>query len=470
MWLPRFGAARSHSRCSSGGRAKSFQLRSSTGSTCRIERIHAATGDRAERRLVGRCSSAGYLRPFPHRRFVTGVTISQSRIDEFIHAELNVFAERTDRPLQPLQLREILRTTSAGPQEVAKLLHQELPVRFARRINSIELIPGWEEVPELVAINSMHRTSFREVRLADPEDGDVYMSVIHQIRIRHLPITNLVAQALKRLDRKLHRGRLGEGKGSMDRKDLEAWADMFLSSRVSTEMQMANYAAMFQEQEMPTKFGILDLECRPLDICQQVIVEVQDGPHPCVIEVENPCGDIRFCQAPRYVYYIMLELLKNAAKATSKAVTWPDEADYLPIKVSVCASDDEVVIRVSDRARGFRGAGGGWKNRTWSYLAMCAQMEEDCSIAETALSRADASDMDAGDEFSSSSSAPWGVFTGGSPLAGRGIGLPMSRLYAKFLGGHLTMVNLPGLGVDAYLFLPRIDPADVAAEVNSRQD
>ena len=41
-------------------------------------------------------------------------------------------------------------------------------------------------------------------------------------------------------------------------------------------------------------------------------------------------------------------------------------------------------------------------------------------------------------------------------LAGYGIGLPMSRLYARYLGGDLNLISLPGYGTHAYVFLPRL--------------
>ncbi|CAE8607434.1 unnamed protein product, partial [Polarella glacialis] len=42
-------------------------------------------------------------------------------------------------------------------------------------------------------------------------------------------------------------------------------------------------------------------------------------------------------------------------------------------------------------------------------------------------------------------------------LSGYGLGLPLARLYARYLGGSLSLVSLPEYGVDTYLFLPRID-------------
>lgn len=43
-----------------------------------------------------------------------------------------------------------------------------------------------------------------------------------------------------------------------------------------------------------------------------------------------------------------------------------------------------------------------------------------------------------------------------SPLAGFGCGLPLSRLYASYLGGKLDILSLPFHGSDAYLYLNRI--------------
>jgi pyruvate dehydrogenase kinase 2/3/4 len=38
----------------------------------------------------------------------------------------------------------------------------------------------------------------------------------------------------------------------------------------------------------------------------------------------------------------------------------------------------------------------------------------------------------------------------------RGFGLPLARIYARYLGGELTLKSLEGYGVDAYLHLPRL--------------
>ncbi|KEP60093.1 UNVERIFIED_CONTAM: pyruvate dehydrogenase kinase, putative [Hammondia hammondi] len=61
-----------------------------------------------------------------------------------------------------------------------------------------------------------------------------------------------------------------------------------------------------------------------------------------------------------------------------------------------------------------------------------------------------------------SSSPPTGAGSNGpsspqvSPLAGFGCGLPLSRLYASYLGGRLEILSLPFHGSDAYLYLNRV--------------
>ena len=45
-----------------------------------------------------------------------------------------------------------------------------------------------------------------------------------------------------------------------------------------------------------------------------------------------------------------------------------------------------------------------------------------------------------------------------SELAGFGIGLPISKAYAEYLGGSLEIKTMSGIGTDVYLTLKHIDP------------
>ncbi len=47
----------------------------------------------------------------------------------------------------------------------------------------------------------------------------------------------------------------------------------------------------------------------------------------------------------------------------------------------------------------------------------------------------------------------------GGPMHGYGFGLPVSRAYAEYLGGSLTLKTMPGFGTDVYLQLEHLDAA-----------
>ncbi|CAK9017076.1 [Pyruvate dehydrogenase (acetyl-transferring)] kinase [Durusdinium trenchii] len=42
---------------------------------------------------------------------------------------------------------------------------------------------------------------------------------------------------------------------------------------------------------------------------------------------------------------------------------------------------------------------------------------------------------------------------GPTPFSGYGVGLPLSRLYAEYLGGSLHLMSMPNFGTHAYVFL-----------------
>ena len=87
---------------------------------------------------------------------------------------------------------------------------------------------------------------------------------------------------------------------------------------------------------------------------------------------------------------------------------------------------------MSDEGGGIRRSN---MNRIWSYLFTTA----DPTILDGMLSN------DQGRDFDTS-----------SPLAGLGYGLPISRNYARYFGGDLTLMSMEGYGTDSFIYLPRL--------------
>ncbi|CAE8632567.1 unnamed protein product [Polarella glacialis] len=144
----------------------------------------------------------------------------------------------------------------------------------------------------------------------------------------------------------------------------------------------------------------------------------------CFSDLEHGC---RCTQVPNYLFYIMVELLKNSARATVETCNGdPRQLQRRPITITVGADQSQVAIRVHDEAGGIPFSAA---DHVWSYLYSTAQQTK------------------GGSTFSQQ----------GTPLAGYGVGLPLSRLYARYLGGSLHLQSLPGVGTSAYLYLKRIE-------------
>jgi len=158
-------------------------------------------------------------------------------------------------------------------------------------------------------------------------------------------------------------------------------------------------------------------------LCRQHFKDVDQD----VQIIVESCGRVRFPYVPQYLFYIMVELLKNSARATMEAAGEdPRQILERPITITVGADPGQIVIRVHDVAGGIPFS---VADKVWSYMYSTAPQGKE------------------GSSFSQQ----------GTPLAGYGVGLPLSRLYARYLGGSLHLMSMPGVGTSAYLYLKRLD-------------
>lgn len=97
-----------------------------------------------------------------------------------------------------------------------------------------------------------------------------------------------------------------------------------------------------------------------------------------------------------------------------------------PIRIVIVKGEEDVTIKLADRGGGIPRSK---MSKIWKFAHSTAARDEN--------------ETDFGvDEFT------------GAKI--RGFGLPLARIYARYLGGELTLKSLEGYGVDAYLQLPRL--------------
>eukprot|EP00747_Dinoflagellata_sp_TGD_P163101 gnl/TRDRNA2_/TRDRNA2_181438_c0_seq1.p1 gnl/TRDRNA2_/TRDRNA2_181438_c0~~gnl/TRDRNA2_/TRDRNA2_181438_c0_seq1.p1 ORF type:complete len:485 (+),score=83.20 gnl/TRDRNA2_/TRDRNA2_181438_c0_seq1:66-1520(+) len=370
---------------------------------------------------------------------VAGAVVSDKRLKEFLEAEVTHFAAM---PRKALTLEHLLRT-AASPHLAALAVHREIPKHFAKRIRQIEELQGWDTDQDLSDLHRRYARSFQEMRMTEVEDdageGDAsetseklaaFTETVRDLKKRQRKALPLIGEALKRMKEQKR-----AKKQEPDRDFWNAWLNAFLRSRISTEMLTSQYLAVMAQVEKGEKVqGIVDPVCDPTSICEQAaaaacqLTESHMGIKPRVhIEVRSKVST-SFSYIPIYLHYILLEVLKNSCHATAKASLRSSLRDPMqaneskPISVVICSDDHRVAMRVSDLAGGIPFDVG---DRVWDFA------------------------------YSGSHQDNGGVATA---LSGYGLGLPLARLYARYLGGSLSLVSLPDYGCDTYLFLPRIDP------------
>jgi pyruvate dehydrogenase kinase 2/3/4 len=103
-----------------------------------------------------------------------------------------------------------------------------------------------------------------------------------------------------------------------------------------------------------------------------------------------------------------------------------EDVDLEPIRVVIVQGAEDVTIKIADRGGGIPRS----KMATiWKFSHSTANADESSS------------------EFG---------FDGLTGTKIKGFGLPLARIYARYLGGELTLKSMEGYGLDAYLYLPRL--------------
>eukprot|EP00439_Symbiodinium_sp_Y106_P068178 s1589_g11.t1 len=244
--------------------------------------------------------------------------------------------------------------------------------------------------------------------------------------------------------------------------------DQFFKLRISTNLlisqflEIANDAS--QGSEADASFdpyqSFISTKCDPLKIAEHAANVIQDlchewyGSAPTIIVTD--AGAVPFTFVPRYMFYILSELLKNAVRATVEQHSFAGGSEMVPITLVVCTGRGVTSVRISD-------TGGGIPvdrlPRVWSYLYTTAQPQDvpitrESVDAPTRLRHVEMS-MQPGhsllDQDEDTSQEHRILLR--SPLAGLGCGLPLSRLYAEYLGGRLKLQTLPRYGTDVFVYL-----------------
>jgi len=317
------------------------------------------------------------------------------------------------------------------------------------------------------------------------KDNESFSSLLRRLVDEHSPLLDSLASGLRDCKRKPHVG---------GRLHLDGFLESMLRSRISRRVVAEQHLGLGQPRS-----GYVGIVCTELSLadsvdlaaqrCRQVCMETY-GIAPDVVTSGD--RDLSMAYIPHHVDYMLYEVLKNAARAVVehhyhhqyKHHHHEPQQQLLPsISVRICGGEDDVTIRVSDQGGGipkddvsrvfeygfttiddYSGGGGGGGGQQLSSTTLYPPSE---GLGDVGIINNNNSSRSSTVSAAFNAAEVLGMAaTGGGhsrfKMAGLGFGLPLSRLYARYFGGDLTLFSLPGYGVDVYLRLQRLEGTEWA--------
>jgi pyruvate dehydrogenase kinase 2/3/4 len=321
--------------------------------------------------------------------------------------------------------------------EGAKWLHHNLKIRLAKQVYYLNEMPkGLNLMPSVRIVREWYYQSFSEILNATPpnsyEELVSYSKILETIYERHSPTSISVAKGAH----ELKRAYISSVFKSEEFVDLSSYSEIhealnnFYINRIGMRMLIGQQLELYKQvEEMAPAgdhIGLICVNTKPKivikhaiedakEICSHYYMEVPD------IRISGQGVDTSFPYVPSHLYYVVLEILKNALRATCE---WYKKTDILsPIDVVIADSEtnEDICIRISDQGGGIPRS---HMSRIWSYLYTSAPIDLEQDLINNE-----------------------------APLAGLGYGLPLSRVYCQYWGGSLNLMSMEGLGTDVYIHL-----------------
>lgn len=317
----------------------------------------------------------------------------------------------------------------------AQFLHNELQIRIAQRVVELEALPlglpHTRPIQDVIGWYSDYFELVAESAFPEDEQGEEDFSDI----LRHVLQDN--SEVIETTSRGvLEAKRQMDGFTVEDQEVLDKVLNRFYLARIGLRFLIEHHITSREPRQGFA--GIIQSDCRPFEYVQSAaeeagsICEYYLGVRPNVsiqeFAVDGKVGEsgVTFTYVPSHLQYILCEVFKNAFRAVTERHMHSDSLP--PVQVTIVEGESDVTIRVSD-------LGGGIERSKlpiiWSYLHSTA---EDPNLQQELLTSGRTR----------------------SVLAGYGVGLPLSRLYARYFGGDLDTKSLHGFGTDVFLNLPRL--------------
>lgn len=374
--------------------------------------------------------------------------------------------------------------------QIANFLRRELPVRLAHRIQDLSSVPLLRDMESTKAVKQIYIDSLLQLSsvspIVTPEEEEEYALALDDLYSKHSNVLIQMAKGAYEMRKHMREenddddsslGGDGRATNQSSAQEFErmqechSFLDRFYMSRIGIRVIAGQYLALRHQQldssdpANDPNDDYMGIICKHTSPYQIVLHAAEDatwmcqrrfgGDAPEVIVSGNL--DLTFPYIPTHLHYILLELLKNAMRATmeqhfgsngeegSSFIETDRDIPSIHVVIADSLDNEDVVIKISDEGGGIARSN---MRRIWSYLFTTASP----SVQEKliAFGDGDGGDSNNGDDNAMQDHSIH------SPLAGLGYGLPISRSYARYFGGDLSIMSMEGHGTDCFLHLTRL--------------
>ncbi|KAJ3555829.1 hypothetical protein NM688_g2360 [Phlebia brevispora] len=357
----------------------------------------------------------------------------------------------------------------------ANYVRTELPVRIAHRLREMQTLPYVVVTQEgLAKVYELYWSAFEKFRrypqINTLAENQAFCTFLRGLLHEHATVIPNLSLGLS----------LSSPYLAPDR--LDSFMRRMLVSRISRRVLAEHHIALSRDlqakrdgNKSPShNVGIIDTALNVKDSIDLCTTHLRRRP----FDVDNDRGanatadwpevivdghvDIKFPYIKEHLEYIIFELVKNSLRATR--IHHPAARMLPPIRATVVSGENLVSIRISDQ-------GGGLLNPqikspsdlfSFSHIRNAARLEDSrLGALRTVSSREQGLEATVHEQLatcnqiakdSEESDAP----DRSAPHSRIGIGLPMSNIFATYLGGSLELVSMDGYGTDMYPRLPRL--------------
>lgn len=362
-------------------------------------------------------------------------------------------------------INDLIEMASYSPEDRAIRLHETLKIGFAKCAMRLSEMPfGFCNAPGITRVTTAYVQNFRQVMEFESRSGidgltskdyhDLTLEIFEMHRGTMLDVAKGVFEFNEDLQALFGQNlELAEVRDDLQViRDIETSLDKFFTERLTLRLLIShvhnlNKQAQAEGGQKGDMLGVVNVNTQPIIImsraftaarymCMRDFDMAPDLTVNGVLHDEYILSDVWKQQTFPYVhthlFYIFLELIKNAARASilrakqdnpvgpiheipNIILTLPEEQMW----------DLERSVKLADRGTGMNRQVLG-KAFSYYYSSVKARPK-------------------VADEVSD--------FDRRAPLAGFGFGLPISRVMARYFAGDIDVNSIPGKGTDVYVYL-----------------